>query len=60
MPDDYDTWYKKSVDSGILPDENGYYHYIKCDDSYYSNVDLVEILENEYLTDSKNSDIINM
>ena len=43
-----------------MSDEHGYYHYIKCDDSHYSNVNLVKILENEYLTNSENSDIINM
>lgn len=36
------------------------YSYDECDDSYYSNEDLIEILENEYLTNDKNSDIINM
>ena len=36
------------------------FSYEECDDSYYSNAELVEILENEYLTNSENSDIINM
>ena len=36
------------------------YSYDECDDSYYTNQDLVEILETEYLTNDENSDIINM
>lgn len=36
------------------------FSYDECDDSYYSNEDLVEILEIEYLTNYENSDIINM
>ena len=36
------------------------YSYDECDDSYYDNQDLIEILETEYLTNEENSDIINM
>lgn len=36
------------------------FSYDEQDDSYYNNEDLVEILENEYLTNNENSDIINM
>ena len=36
------------------------FSYDELDDSYYSNEDLVEILENEYLTNDENSVIINM
>lgn len=36
------------------------YSYDESDDSYYDNQDLIEILENEYLTNNENSDIINM
>ena len=60
MPDDYEAWYQKAINAGQIPDKNGYYHYIICDDSYYSNAELVKILENEYLTNEENSDIINM
>jgi len=36
------------------------FSYDELDDSYYNNEDLVKILEDEYLTNDKNSDIINM
>ena len=36
------------------------FSYDEVDDSYYNNEDLVKILEDEYLTNDKNSDIINM
>lgn len=28
MPTNYKSWYQHQVDSGILPDENGRYHYV--------------------------------
>ena len=36
------------------------FSYDEQDDSYYNNEDIVKILEDEYLTNDKNSDIINM
>ena len=36
------------------------FSYDELDDSYYNNEDIVKILEDEYLTNDKNSDIINM
>jgi hypothetical protein len=27
MPDNYEEWYKQQVETGKLPDKNGYYHY---------------------------------
>ena len=36
------------------------FSYDEVDDSYYNNEDIVKILEDEYLTNDKNSDIINM
>ena len=28
MPINYKSWYQRQVDSGILHDEDGYYHYV--------------------------------
>ena len=36
------------------------FSYDEVDDSYYNNEDIVKILEDEYLTNNENSDIINM
>ena len=36
------------------------FSYDEADDSYYNNEDIVKILEDEYLTNDENSDIINM
>ena len=36
------------------------FSYDDMDDSYYNNEDIVKILEDEYLTNNENSDIINM
>lgn len=33
MPDSYEEWYQKQVESGKLPDENGYYHYTYSEDA---------------------------
>ena len=32
---DYESWYQQQVDSGKLPDKDGYYHYSKPSKEYY-------------------------
>lgn len=27
MPNNYEEWYEKQVENGLLPDKDGYYHY---------------------------------
>lgn len=34
MPNNYEDWYQRQVERGLLPDEDGYYHWV-----YHEEID---------------------
>ena len=45
---DYESWYQQQVETGRLPDKNGYYHYVQPPKEYYEMLaDAIEEYDDE-------------